>query len=248
MEPNEAFTVDGIKPKLLLGETNAPWSNGAFCAVSFAYVGGLPDHLDLALPLLRQLGIPATFFIDPMAMIDDVRRWEPIRATEHELGLAPFGSAHKTGFLPGWTQGAFGDEVRSAKRFCREVFGVSPRSLYHPGAALFGDKSNFSPIIQREFDAVVTSIPQINSPLTSSHHLGVHEVASYPDPDFRNLIGLQEPHWIIIPFGPLFEGDNTRILMHRMILESVGRERSRLRIGTVGQIAKELRSRQSTVE
>lgn len=248
MEPGERFTLDGIKPKLLLGETNAPWSNGAFLAVSLVYVGGLPDHADLALPLLRQLSFPATFFIDPMAMLDQVRQWEQVRATEHELALAPFSSAQPTGFLPGWTQGAFGDEVRSAKRFCREVFGVSPRSLYHSGGTLFGDKANFTPIIEREFDNVVTSVRGVNGPLSSTQHLTSRPLTSYPDPEFRSLLHTEEPNWLIIPFGPLFEGDNTRILMHRMMLESINRERKNLRIGTIAQISAELRNRQSPVE
>jgi hypothetical protein len=248
MEPGEGFTLDGIKPKVLLSETNAPWSNGAYLAVSLVYVGGLPDHADLALPLLRQLSMPATFFIDPLNMLDEVRRWEHIRATEHEIALAPFMGAQKTGFLPGWTQGAFGDEVRSAKRFCRDVFSVSPRSLYHSGPTLFGDKANFSPIIEREFDNVVTSIPGTNGPFSSAKSLSSRPLISYPNQEFRSLLHLEEPNWLIIPFGPLFEGDNTRILMHRMMLESLNRERKNLRIGTVSQIAAELRNRQSPVE
>lgn len=106
MEPGDGFTLDGIKPKVLLGEAKAPWSNGAYLAVSLVYVGGLPDHADLALPLLRQLSMPATFFIDPLTMLDEVRRWEAIRTTEHEVALAPFMNAQPTGFLPSWTQGA----------------------------------------------------------------------------------------------------------------------------------------------
>ncbi len=248
MEPSDQFTLDGIKPKLLLGEANAPWSNGAYLAVSLVYVGGLADHVDLALPLLRQLSLPATFALDPVQVIDEVRRWEHIRATPHEIALAPFGHAQRSGFLPGWTQGVFGDEVRSAKKFCREIFGTSAKSLYHPGATLFGDKVNFSAIIQREFENVVTSVRGVNGPLSSTQHLEVHEILRYPDQDFRSMLALDEPKWMIIPFGPLFEGDNTRILMHRMMLESVGRERARLRIGTVSEIAGELRNRQSPVE
>lgn len=248
MEPGDGFTLDGIKPKVLLGEAKAPWSNGAYLAVSLVYVGGLPDHADLALPLLRQLSMPATFFIDPLTMLDEVRRWEAIRTTEHEVALAPFMNAQPTGFLPSWTQGAFGDEVRSAKRFCREVFGVSPRSLYHPGATLYGDKANFSPIIEREFDNVVTSMRGVNGPLTSAQHLTSQPLTSYPHGEFRSLLGVEEPNWLIIPFGPLFEGDNTRILMHRMMLEALNREKKNLRIGTVAQIAAELRNRQSPVE
>lgn len=248
LEPGDGFTLDGINPKVLLSETNAPWSNGAFLAVSLVYVGGHSDHADLALPLLRQLSIPATFFIDPATMLDDVRRWEQVRATEHELALAPFMGAQKTGFLPGWTQGAFGEEVRSSKRFCREVFGVSPRSLYHPGATLFGDQANFTTIIEQEFDNVVTSTPGVNGPLSHAKNLSSRPLTSYPNQEFRSLLGLEEPNWLIIPFGPLFEGDNTRILVHRMMLESIGRERKNLRIGTVAQIAAELRNRQSPVE
>lgn len=248
MDPNDGFTLDGIKPKLLLGETNAPWSNGAFVAVSLVYVGGLADHVDLALPLLRQLSLPATFFLDPVQMIDDVRRWEHLKTTPHEIALAPFGHAQRSGFLPGWTQGAFGDEVRSAKKFCREVFGINPKSLYHPGASLYGDRAHFSEIIHREFENVVTSVRGVNGPLSSAQNLESHEVLRYPDHDFRSVLAQEDPKWLIIPYGPLFQGDHTRILMHRMMLESIGRERSRLRIGTVSDIASELRNRQSPVE
>ena len=247
MEPGDVFGMNTKKLYPMLSEANAPWSNGAYLAVSIVYVGGLDEHRDLALPLLRQLSLPATFFLDPINVIDYVRRWESVKATPHEIGLAPFSEAQKSGFIPGWTQGAFGEEVRSAKQFCREVFGVAATSLYHPGHSLFGDQANFSVIAQREFQNIVTSVRGINDPMTSTQSLESHEVLRYPDQDFRAALAAEEPRWIIIPYGPLFEGDNTKILMHRMLLESVGRERKRLRIGTVSEIAAELRKRQSPV-
>ncbi len=237
-----------VAPKRFIGESVSPWSNGAFCAVSFAYVGGLPEHLELAVPLLRQLGLPATFFLDPLNVIDDVRPWDALKATEHEIGLAPFGDATRSGFLPGWTNGGFGEEIRSAKRFVRDVFGVKATSLYHPGGTLYGDVANFSEIMHREFPTVVTSISGQNTPLSSTQHLQVLDIKRYPSMDLSRAFDSDEPTWVIIPFSGLFEGDFTKILMHRMIVEAIGRNRSKLRIGTVSEIASELRLRQSPVQ
>jgi hypothetical protein len=216
------------------------WPNEAKCAVSFAYIGGLQEHADLAPAILAQLGFRASFFVDPDVVLEDAALWKTLLGSKHEFGCSPFESQTFDGNLYGWTSSALIDELNLCKDFVREFFEVEPKGLAHRSSQLSIDGKNASLISQNLFRYVVTGSEGSNNAESSVKNLSVTPVISYSSNWLADLEKSDELKWIIIPFRRMFTESNSTILLHRLILENINRKRNKLWIAPVGEVASEL--------
>ena len=68
-------------------QANAPWPDGCQGAVSLTFDDGMASQLDLAVPLLDEHNLQATFYINPRdGYTDTLAAWRPVATTGHELG------------------------------------------------------------------------------------------------------------------------------------------------------------------
>ena len=216
------------------------WPNESKCAVSFAYIGGLQEHADLAPPLLEQLGFRASFYVDPDVVLEDARLWKELVGSRHEFGCSPFESQTFDGNLYGWTTPALIDELNLAKEFVSDFFGAEPRGLAHRSAELTIAGKNVSLISQNLFKHVVTGTEGINKLSASVKSLAVTPVIGYSSNWLSELGQGTELSWVIIPFRRLFTESHASILLHRLVLENINRKRKHLWIAPVGEVATEL--------
>jgi len=68
--------------------TPGPWSSGCRTAISLSFDDGLRSHLEVAIPVLDEYGLPGSFYINPPSTKDE--------ATWREL-LTPWGKATSCG-------------------------------------------------------------------------------------------------------------------------------------------------------
>ena len=216
------------------------WPNKAKCAVSFAYIGGLQEHADLAPPILDQLGFRASFYVDPDVVLEDAKLWKELAGSRHEFGCSPFESQTFDGNLYGWTTAGLIDELNLAKEFVRGFFEVEPRGLAHRSAELSISGKNVSLISQNLFKHVVTGTEGINEFDSNVKSLTTTPVISYSSNWLADLGKAKKLSWVIIPFRRMFTESNSSILLHRLILENIGRRRKDLWIAPVGEVAHEL--------
>lgn len=216
------------------------WPNEAKCAVSFAYIGGLQEHVDMAPPLLAQLGFRASFFVDPDVVLEDAALWKSLKGSKHEFGCSPFESQTFDGNLYGWTSAALIDELNLCKDFVRDFFEVEPKGLAHRSSQLTIDGKSASLISQNLFRYVVTGSEGSNHQQSSVKSLSVTPVISYSSNWLADLEKSDELKWIIIPFRRMFTESNSTILLHRLILENINRKRNKLWVAPVGEVASEL--------
>ena len=244
--PNSSPNTDFSKIFPILEQESARksasivWPNKAKCAVSFAYIGGLQEHADLAPTILEQLGFRASFYIDPDVVLEDARLWKKLVGSRHEFGCSPFESQTFDGNLFGWTTTGLIDELNLAKSFVREFFEYEPRGLAHRSSELSISGKSVSLISQNMFKHVVTGTEGVNKLDSDVKSLAVTPVIGYSSNWLADLGASNELSWVIIPFRRLFTESNSSILLHRLVLENINRRRKDLWIAPVGDVAGEL--------
>ena len=229
-------------------KTQVAWPNKAKCAVSFAYIGGLQEHVDLAPPILQQLGFRASFYVDPDVVLEEARLWKTLVGSKHEFGCSPFESQTFDGNLYGWTASALIDELNLAKVFVRDFFETEPRGLAHRSPNLTISGTNASMISQNLFKHVVTGSEGINKFDANIKSLSVTPIISYSTNWLAELGKSDDLTWVIVPFRRLFTESNSTILLHRLILENINRKRGNLWIAPVGEVATELQRLRSMLD
>jgi hypothetical protein len=216
------------------------WPNKAKCAVSFAYIGGLQEHADLAPPILKQLGFRASFYVDPDVVLEDAKLWKNLVGSHHEFGCSPFESQTFDGNLYGWTTAGLIDELNLAKDFVRDFFEFEAQGLAHRSSTLTIAQKNVSLVSQNLFKHVVTGTEGVNKLDSNVKSLSVTPMIGYSSNWLADLGQSNELSWVIIPFRRLFTESNSSILLHRLILENINRRRGQLWIAPVGEVASEL--------
>jgi hypothetical protein len=227
--------------------SGAVWPGGAKCAVSFAYIGGLPEHIDLAPGLLKQLGIRASFYVDPTEVLTSANLWTQVIGSEHEFGVAPFESSDPSGYLENWDTIAVREEIISSKRFVQEFFGKPAAGVAHRGETLRSAKNDCTVLLHNSFDHVLTGSGRLNTIDSLPHRLSSVSIKRYPSSQLTDAMTSTELNWIIIPFRRIFVNTET-LLVHRMILEAVNRQRSHLYLAPVSEVANSLKTLQSSVD
>lgn len=224
------------------------WPNKAKCAVSFAYIGGLQEHADLAPPILEQLGFRASFYVDPDVVLEDAKLWKKLVGSQHEFGCSPFESQTFDGNLFGWTPAALIDELNLAKDFVSEFFEFEPKGLAHRSSELTIANKSVSLIAQNLFKHVVTGTEGLNNFNSNVKSLSVTPVIGYSSNWLADLGQSNELSWVIIPFRRLFTESHASILLHRLVLENISRKRKNLWIAPVGEVAGEFQRLRTSVD
>ncbi len=224
------------------------WPNKAKCAVSFAYIGGLQEHADLAPPILEQLGFRASFYVDPDVVLEDAILWKRLAGSRHEFGCSPFESQTFDGNLFGWTIPALIEELNLAKDFVEEFFHTEPLGLAHRSAELTIAGKNVSLISQNLFKHVVTGTEGVNRLSSNVKNLATTPVLGYSSNWLADLGQSNELSWVIIPFRRLFTESNASILLHRLVLENINQKRKNLWIAPVGEVAGEFQRLRQLVD
>src|SRR6478752_6641875 len=70
---------------LMGSEAPLVWPNGWKCAVSLTYDGACDEHVSYGVPLLDQLSLCATFFVNPTGLLSQPIAWKTI-GQKHEIG------------------------------------------------------------------------------------------------------------------------------------------------------------------
>jgi hypothetical protein len=220
------------------------WPGSKKCAISFAYIGGLAEHVDLATPLLRNLDFNASFYVDPASVLANVTLWANLIDSNHEFGVAPFETASSLGELTNWTTVAVRDEIRSSKKFVREFFHKDALGIAHRGEALIAGEKDCTVMLTDAFDHVLTDRQGLNDGYTVPHQLATMPLKRYPSSDLTKAMTSSTLTWLIIPFRRIFLNYET-LLIHRMVLEAVNRHRNYIYVAPVSEVAAEMKRIQS---
>jgi hypothetical protein len=129
------------------------WPGGAKAAVSLTYDGGLPDHLMLVEPLLRTLGLEATFYLSATFFLENPKAWASIADQGHEIGNhSLFGVTGPRGELPNWTLEMVDTDLQMTEALLRDyVPGPPDRSFAYPGDNPITSEGSYEDVVDQHF-------------------------------------------------------------------------------------------------
>lgn len=233
-ELNQALVNPGVR-----------WNNGKKKAVSIAYVGGLAEHAELAPNLLADLDMKATFYVDATEVLEHSELWTPLATSGHEFGCAPLESQSFDGALYGWTVHALIDELGLGRSFVNEFFGVEPVGFAHRSRSITLDGVSMNAVGQSMFDHVLTGDQAINGLEANVLKLSTESMHDYTREWFAPCEDPDNLEWLIITVRKMYTESNSHVLLHRLLLEQLHRQRTELWIAPVGVVARELDQIQS---
>lgn len=143
------------------------WPGGAKAAISLTYDGGLSDHLLLVEPLLRVLGLKATFYVSATLFLEHSAAWCAMAQQGHEIGNhSLYGVTGPHGELPNWTLEMVDSDLQMTESLLRDyVPGPSERSFAYPGELPFTAEGSYEPVVQEHFCWARTSQEGFNHSL-----------------------------------------------------------------------------------
>jgi len=129
------------------------WPGDARAAISLTYDGGMPDHLVLVEPLLRTLGMNATFYVNATFFLDNPQAWISMANRGHEIGNhSLFGVTGPRGELPNWTLEMVDDDLQMTEALLQDYLpGPKERSFAYPGDNPITAEGSYEPIVEQQF-------------------------------------------------------------------------------------------------
>lgn len=241
-------------------ESRPAWPEPFIAAISLCYDGCRREHLDVALPLLSDHKIHATFGAYPPNMALSLADWKNLDPA-HEFGNHfLYGSVDSEGLVPDWSSDTFLAEHDEAVSLLRDV-GREPKLLMLPSVRTASHAGTF-PVVS---EVVTGSIVKINEEalnrFTSAYaHVrgpmpGVNRLPLKPktrllsvvadDLDFESLciisqIAISERSWLILNWSAFWTSDFPGEV-HRQYLNWISKQRNHVLIAPVGNVADSIR-------
>ncbi len=184
---------------------------GSSYAVSLAYDGARPDHLETVVPVLERYGLKGSFFLPESGLLAQPEAWRALAHADHEMACHPlFGFVGPDGGLGRWTLEMVRQELEAAQTLHREIFGrVSPLFAY-PSENPTCAEGDYRPHAEALFPFVRTFEQGIN-PLSEFHPQRLRCRMAY-DADEETLAAwLEEAEaahgWLILVFEGVGSGE-----------------------------------------
>ncbi len=223
-----------------------PWANGCAGAVSLTFDDGHSSQLETAIPILNELGLRGTFYVNPpQASVEWLRPWRDAHGQGHEIGNHTISHVCSRNF--GFRDDARGledltladveaDIVECSRRLREGVPEQREFTFCYPCYQTFvgegARRQSYVPLVARHFIAARGRGERANHP----KHADLHELWSFPCERMSGaeLVGLAENaaaqgRWAILTFHgvgtghlPIGESDITELC------EFLGRHRDRV--------------------
>lgn len=195
-------------------------------AISLAYDGADPSHLELVVPKLGELGLRATFFLPSVELLERARDWMAAHYDGHEMGShSLFGYTDERGNLPNWTMDMVESDLRMSRKLLTELF---PRQTDFP-FAYPGDEATcvgypydpkptpYEDVVKRLFRVARRAVGALN-PMEG---LDMSRIASIDAAgmSYQELVdvatqAMDQRAWAVFAFGPIGSGDPGTDLSH----------------------------------
>jgi len=235
----------------------SPWPSGRTAAVSLTFDDGMTSQLQTAIPMLNDLNLQATFYVNPRGenWQERMAPWAEVARTGHEIGNHSLTHPCSRNFnerldAPCLERMSLDDveaDVTEAERRLRAVIpGDGPRSFCYPCyLSHVGEgerRQSYTPVIARHFIAARAKGERPhNHPLTCD----LHHLWSFPAERSSGafLIGLVEAsaaigRWVVFTFHGVLQGHlSINEVDLKELAQHLDRSRDRLWTAPVATVA-----------
>lgn len=138
------------------------WPEGKHVAVSLTFDDARPSQIDHGLPLLREYGVPATFYCVPDNVKERRAGWRGAAQAGHEIGnhtmthpcSVNFAFSRQNG-LESYSLETIEQELLGCNQQLTELCGVIPRTFAYPCGQTFVGRgagtASYVPLVARHF-------------------------------------------------------------------------------------------------
>lgn len=244
---------------LTMRDLPAPWPDGCAGAVSLTFDDGTRSQLEIAIPMLNEFGLQATFYINPRG--DDwmarLAPWREAARAGHEIGNHSLSHPCSRAFrdvrdgrgLEDLTLEDIERDVLEAERRLREAIPEQDERTFcypcyqsHVGAG--PRQQSYVPVIAHHFIAARGKGEVANHPLTCD----LHYLWSWPVERMwgAELVGLAERaasqgRWAILTFHGIHQGHlSVADVDLRELCAFLARSRNRLWVAPVVTVARRI--------
>lgn len=234
----------------------SPWPEGCQGAISLTFDDGIPSQLRVALPMLEDAGLRATYYLCPGgdSWPERLAPWRELAQRGHEIGnhslshtcSRNFSDDPSYGGLEAMTLETIEADVLEAERRLREVIPeCAQRSYCYPCYQAFvghgAARRSYVPVIARHFVAARGLGESANSPANCDlHYLWSWDVNRL---NGAALVGLAERacagRWVILTFHGIHQGHlSVADVDFRELIAFLSRNRERLWVAPMVDVAK----------
>lgn len=190
------------------------WPEGVRAAVSLSFDDARTSQIDDGMPLLKELGVRATFYVNPPGVRARVEGWRKAYLEGHEIGNHtrhhPCSEKHEWSrdhAIENYTLAQMEEELIGCSDDVHELLGVRPQTFAYPcGQTYVGrgpNQTSYVPLVADHFLAGRGVGAETNDPVLCD--LACLKSASFDErslPDVKTLIerALDERSWVIF-FG-----------------------------------------------
>jgi peptidoglycan-N-acetylglucosamine deacetylase len=190
------------------------WPDGLRAAVSLSFDDARTSQIDVGMPLLKELGVRATFYVNPHRVRRRVEGWRKAYLEGHEIGNHsrhhPCSERYEWSrehAIENYTLSQMEDELVACNDDVYELIGVRPQTFAYPcGQTVVGrgkEETSYVPIVADHFLAGRGVGAETNDP--DSCDLACLRATSFDErslSDVEHLIerALDERSWLIF-FG-----------------------------------------------
>lgn len=179
-------------------------------AVSLAYDGGTATQIHDVLPVLRQFGVCATFYVEPARLLENLKAWKTAERDGHEVGNGTLmEAALPDGSLPALHLASLLEDAAECDQLLSEEVSNRPRSIGLPlGKDLCADGPYTQAFIER-YPVVRTGQFGVNS-LLKPVERGLLTIPCRGSRVQQVIDAVREamrmPAWLILSVGDVGEG------------------------------------------
>jgi|GEM_PF-7134113 len=179
------------------------WPKGAKAAVSLAFDGGLPEHVELVAPALDEHGLKGTFFVTVPNLLENPAKWKRLAENGHEIASHSLKGVTENGKLTAWTFDMLRDDLRMTEKGIAEICEAPVTSFALPGEETECNEGDYKPILTHLYTA-------IRSPLSHPNPGVETDLLNVGSLFWEDLVGQIESylpehgHWNVIVFERFF--------------------------------------------
>lgn len=210
-------------------------------AVSLAYDGGTAAQIFDVLPVLRQFGINATFYMEPTRLLENLNDWRIAERDGHELGNGSLlEAALPDGSMPALSIQSLLEDAEEGDRLLSEVVSDRPRSIGLPVGRDECADGSFTEAFLERYPVVRTGRFGVNS-LIQPVERGLATISCRGSRVEQVIEAVREamrmPAWLILSVGDVGPGGMTAE-DHATLVRYLGNSKDVLDVGPVVHIAR----------
>lgn len=171
--------------------------------MSLTFDGGLPEHLELVVPILDEHEVKGTFFVTVPALLENPSGWKRAAEAGHEIASHSLYVATQDGALEAWNLEMLREDLRMTEKGIAEICEVPVSSFALPGKSTECAEGDYLAVLAKFYTSIRGKEPVENEGAATN----LTQIGSLRWEDLVGAIESYLPkpgHWNVVVFEKFF--------------------------------------------